>query len=298
VKPAFEHTPQRSWESFHCEVVHGSSYNATWHFHPEIQLTLVLQSTGYRLVGDNISPLRSGDVVLVGPNLPHVWHQEEPLSGKKAEVHAIIIRFLKTFLGNDALALPEMKKVVSLFDRSGRGLQVLGATRARVAALMQQLPQKQGLSKVAGLLTILAILADSKELKPLASAGFVPQVSRADQERLERIISYINEHLSEPIDRGAVAGLAHLNATAFSRFFKVRTGKTLPQYVNEVRIGRACRLLADERAKVVDIALECGFPNLANFNRRFLQITGMQPSEYRSRLFLTRPPRLQQGPLK
>jgi AraC-like DNA-binding protein len=288
MKAAFEQTPQRSWESFHCEVVHGTSYNATWHFHPEIQLTLVLQSTGYRLVGDNISPLRAGDIVLVGPNVPHVWHQEA-LPGKKPEVHAIIIRFLRTFLGNDFLQLPEMKKVAQLFERAGRGYQVLGASRVRVAALMQALPHKRGLERIAMLLSIFEVLANSRDLKPIASVGFVPEVSREDQHRLERVISYIHDHLSDHIDRRRVAELAHFNDTAFSRFFKVRTGKTLPQYINEVRIGRACRLLADERAKVVDIALQCGFANLANFNRRFLQITGLQPSEYRLRLQQTLP---------
>ncbi len=284
MRPAFEQTPQRPWESFHCEVVRGLSYNATWHFHPEIQITLVLQSIGYRLVGDKISPLKAGDIVLVGSNLPHVWHQEEPQPGKKTEVHAIIIRFLKTFLGTGFLQLPEMEKVVRLLDNAGRGLLITGSTRARIAALMQELPERRGLDRIAGLLSILDILADSEELKPIASAGFVPEVSRDDQHRLERIITYIHDHLSEPIERGTVASLAHLNETAFSRFFKLRTGKTLPQYINEVRIGRACRLLADERTKVVDIALHCGFPNLANFNRRFLQITGLKPREYRIRL--------------
>ena len=103
IKPAFERTPQRQWESFHCEVVRDSSYKATWHFHPEYQLTLVLKSSGYRLVGDRITPLRPGDLVLVGSNLPHVWHQDESRDHSSSAVHAIVVRFLDTFLGRDFL---------------------------------------------------------------------------------------------------------------------------------------------------------------------------------------------------
>ena len=119
---------------------------------------------------------------------------------------------------------------------------------------------------------------------PIASAGFVPVLERDDQNRVERVIAYINQHLAEPIDRDVLAANAHLSPSAFSRFFKLRTGKSLPRYLNELRVGRACRLLADEHVKIVDIALQCGFNNLANFNRRFREITGLNPSDYRRRL--------------
>src|ERR1700691_697890 len=102
MKPVFEKTPRAQWESFHCEVVRGNSYNAAWHFHPEFQITLVIKSRGHRLVGDNIAPLHPGDLVLVGSNLPHVWQQEETPRGHSAPpVHAVIVRFLETFAGND-----------------------------------------------------------------------------------------------------------------------------------------------------------------------------------------------------
>jgi len=142
----------------------------------------------------------------------------------------------------------------------------------------------RGLERIAGLLSILAILADSRELSPIASSSFAPVLERDDQDRVKRVISFIHAHLAEPIDRDALAAQAHLSATAFSRFFKVRTGKSLPQYVNELRIGRACRLLADEHLKVVDIALQCGFRNLANFNRRFREIIRLSPTDYRQHL--------------
>jgi len=281
VKPVFEKTPQRQWESFHCEVVRGSSYNATWHFHPEYQLTLVLKSHGHRLVGDKITPLQAGDLVLLGSNLPHVWHQEEAAGTSSRAVHAIIVRFLETFLGSDFLEIPEAEPARRLLKRAARGLHITGRTREVVADKMQHLAASQGLERVAQLLSILETLARSKELQSIASVGFVPNLSREDQGRMERVCNFIHARIGETIDREQVATEAHLSIGAFSRFFKLRTGKTLPEYVNELRVGRACRLLAEADTKVTDVAMECGFQNLANFNRRFREITKVTPREYR-----------------
>jgi AraC-like DNA-binding protein len=282
VKPVFEQTPRAQWESFHCEVVRGDSYHAAWHFHPEYQLTLVIRSNGHRLVGDHIAPLHAGDLVLVGANLPHVWQQDESRSANSGDaVHAVIVRFLETFAGRDFLEIPEMEPVLRLLRRSGRGLQVTGRTREIVTEKMRGLPDLGGLERIGGLLSILDTLARSKELKPIASPGFLPILDSSDQDRMRRVCNYINSHLTGSIDRARVAHEAHLSEGAFSRFFKLRTGKTLPQFVNELRIGRACRLLADGEAKITDVALECGFSSLANFNRRFLEITGFSPRNYR-----------------
>jgi AraC-like DNA-binding protein len=282
MKPVFEKTPHGQWESFHCEVVRGPSYNAAWHFHPEFQITLVIKSYGHRLVGDHIASLHAGDLVLVGSNLPHVWQQEEMRRGQPAAgVHAVIVRFLETFAGQDFLEIPEMKPVRRLLRRSGRGLAVTGKTRDLVAEKMRRLPEAAGLERVTGLLSILDTLARSKELKPVASPGFVPVLDGSDEARMQRVCNYINAHLAGSIDRAHIAKEAHLSEGACSRFFKLRTGKTLPQYLNELRVGRACRLLVEDEAKITEIALECGFTNLANFNRRFLEITGLTPRGYR-----------------
>lgn len=284
MKPAFERTPQRQWESFHCEVVRGTSYNATWHFHPECQLTLVLKSHGYRLVGDNITALRAGDLVMVGSNLPHVWHQEKTAAKSPGAVHAIVVRFLETFLGKEFLQVPEMEAVKRLFKRARRGLHITGKTRDIVAAKIEQLPQASGLERVARLLSILSTLAASPDLRPIANPGFEPILSTTDHDRVQRVINAIHQHLDEPIDRPALAAEAHLSIGAFSRFFKLRTGKTFPRYLNEVRVGRACTLLVEDEMKITDIAMRCGFNNLANFNRRFQEITGFTPRDYRKKV--------------
>ena len=295
VKAVLEKTPRAQWESFHCEIVRGSSYHATWHFHPEYQLTLVMESRGHRMVGDNITRLRRGDLVLVGANLPHVWHQETRIAecrlrngaarsnGKSPAVHAIIVRFLDTFLGGEFLQKPELEPVQRLLRKAARGLHITGRTRDIVVEAMHRLAAARGLARIRELLAILDVLATSRDVKPIASAGFVPRFSSDDQERMQRVFNYIDRHLTDEIDRTRAAAEVHLSPGAFSRFFKLRTGRTLPEYVNTLRIGRACEMLADDKWKVADIAMECGYSNLANFNRHFRTITKSSPREYRGR---------------
>ncbi len=310
VKAVLEKTPRAQWESFHCEVVRGRSYHATWHFHPEYQLTLVLESRGHRMVGDSITRLRRGDLVFVGANLPHVWHQElrsaecgvrnekaranatariiqnsksKIQNSESPAVHAIIVRFLDTFLGGEFLERPELEPVRALLRKAARGLHISGRTRDVVAEAMHRIAAAKGLARIRELLAILDVLATSRDVKPIASAGFVPQISTDDQERMQRVLRYIDRHLTDEIDRTRAAAEAHLSPGAFSRFFRLRTGRTLPEYVNTLRIGRACEMLSDDRWKVADIAMECGFSNLANFNRHFRRITKLSPREYRRR---------------
>lgn len=281
MKPVFEKVPHRDWESFHCETVHGPDYGTRWHFHPEYQLTLAIRSRGHRVVGDNIAPLTDGDLVLLGTNLPHVWHQDE---GVGASVDAVIVRFNESFLGKDFLQLPEMEAVQRVLRRSARGLEIRGAARTKITQRMRRLADVDGLTRIVELLAILDELSRSKDLRPLASASYEPTLHAGDQDRMQRVCDYINQHLIEDIDRAQLAKLAHLSEGAFSRFFRSRTGKTVPEYINEVRIGRACRMIGEDQQNITDIALDCGYRNLANFNRRFREVVGSTPRDYRAQM--------------
>ena len=283
MKPVFEKVPRRQWESFHCEVIEGPDYGTRWHFHPEYQLTLAIRSEGHRIVGDHIARLEDGDLVLVGSNLPHVWHQDQVSVSEGPAVRAVVIRFLDTFLGDDFLAKPEMEELRRLLRRCSRGLQVTGKTRERLQGKVEELPRSEGLARVVGLLEILSILATSRDLRPLASAQYAPPLRHEDQDRMERVCDFIHAHLTEEISRGELSKVASLSEGAFSRFFKSRMGKTVPEYVNELRIGKACSLLSQQKLNITDIGLDCGFHNLANFNRRFREIVGTTPRDYRKK---------------
>lgn len=278
-RPIREQVPQHEYASFDCEVIQGHDYGSRWHFHPEVQITLALKSAGYRIVGDNISPLHDGDCVLVGADVPHVWHQDTV--SRSNAVHAIVIRFREDL---PWLAQPEMNEVRRLLQRARRGLVISGKTRKEAQNRLEQLSAATGLGRLIELLHVLHLLSQSNEVKPLASAGFRPALDATDQERMGRILRFIQERLVEDIARDELARVAALSPGAFSRYFKSRTGKTLPEYVNELRIGRACRMLAETDDAVTDVAFDCGFRNLANFNRWFLKLTSLVPRAYRQKM--------------
>ncbi len=286
MKALLEKIPVTAQESFHCEVIQAPDFGTPWHFHPEHEITLVLRGSGYRMVGDDITVLQPGDLVFVGANLPHVWHRDQPLAGASDEgVHAIVVQFLPGFLGHAFVNAPELTSVRKLFQLAGRGLHVTGRTRDSVARRLQRLTETAGYARLLELFLILGELADSTELAPVASAGFSPQLDLTDKERLGRVCQYIDEHLAEPLSRQRLAKLANLSAAAFSRYFHVRTGRTLPDYINELRIGRACRLLLEEAEMgVSQTAFACGYGSLSNFNKRFQARMGMTPTEYRDRV--------------
>lgn len=245
-------------------------------------MSLFIGGRGYRIVGDHIATLHPGDLVLVGANLPHLWHHDDWRQGASPDIHFITINFREDFLGEPFLGLPEFKLVAGLFHRAKQGLRVSGATRDRVEAGMRAIAAGQGLRRVIDLLEILDILSRSTELESIATAGFMPEINLVDEQRLSRVSGHIIEHLHEEIHRAELARLVSLTPVSFSRYFKSRTGKTLPDFINELRIGRVCRMLAEGEQSVTDIALACGFPNLAHFHRQFRRRVGTSPRDYRA----------------
>jgi AraC-like DNA-binding protein len=271
-------------ESLRVLELRGPSYHCTWHFHPEYQLGLVLQGAGHRIVGDNIGPLEAGEVSLLGPNLPHAWQFDEPATRRDRELHCVIVYFKEDFLGADFLKRPEVERIRRLLKRAAVGLQVRGKTRRAAAALLQAMPAHEGFQRVLDLLQLLHLLAGSEELVPICSAGFLPRLPDQGGERLRKVCELIQERLAEPLHRDEVAKAAHFSPGAFSRFFKARTGKTFHEFVTELRIGRACRLLGEHELNVTEVALACGFANVASFNRAFRRAKQVNPTQYRRKL--------------
>lgn len=247
------------------------SFAFAWHFHPELELTWIVRSRGRRFVGDSIEDYRDGDLVLLGPNLPHTWHSEP---GRTHE--AVVAQFAPDFLGE----LPELRGVRALFDRAGRGLAFGGRTLKAVGRLLDGMGDVDGLPRLRSLLEILERLAAARDARPLSSRPFT-EARGADMERIDRVCRYLAERYAEDVGLPDAAAVAHLSVPAFCRFFKARTGKTLVAYLNELRIGRACRLLMETERSVSDIGFDSGFNNLSNFNRRFRALKGTSPREFR-----------------
>ncbi len=280
MKPIFQKLTAPPEEGFAFKNLRSSGFDCPWHMHPEYELILVLQSNGYRVVGDNIAPLSPGDLVFVGPGLPHIW-QNEPA---EAPVHALLIQFGERFLCDGLLRLPELDGIRRLFKRAARGLHVTGATRDAVAARILGIAELGGLERIIQVLRILERLAISAECQPLASAAFALELQPYDQERMNRVFQFVNAGLNHVLRLAEVARVAGLSEGAFSRFFHVHTGKSFPEFLNELRIGRACRLLIEADESITQICYECGFTNLSNFNRQFLRLKGQTPTAFRNRV--------------
>lgn len=278
MKAAAERVSLGAGASFLCRRRVDARFGFHWHFHAEIELTAIVRSRGRRFVGDSIEPYVDGDLVLLGPNLPHTWHSD---GGRRGRHEAVFCQFSEAFLGKEFLQSPELAGVKGLLERAARGLRFTGATQKSVLRKLEGLDRVQGLTRLTGLLDILDQLARSKDERPLSSRRFVPDLRRRDAERVDRVCRFLNERCTEGVTLAEAAGVAHLSIPAFSRVFRRSTGKTLVSYLHELRTGLACRALIESDRPVSDIAWDSGFNNLSNFNRRFRSLKGMSPREYR-----------------
>lgn len=250
-----------------------------WHYHPEYELTLITKGKGKRLVGDNYENFESGDLVLLGSDLPHTWSSD---SVKNRTVSAVVIQFSEEFIQRFT-GLQEFIKISALLAAADRGLYFPESKNIR--AEFDQLPNASGVEKVARLLVLLQKLTTMEHQK-LSSEYFEAVKGEKTEIRINKVFQFIQQHADENINLEQVAGLIHLSRSAFSKFFKRATGKTFSDYVNDIRIGNACYLLTETDKAINKIAFETGFDSLTYFNRVFLKKKGITPKQFRAALTL------------
>lgn len=277
MKPYFEKVGP-SPSSFTSFQRNDPEFSFYWHYHPEYELTLIVDSQGQRLVGDGIADYGPGDLVLLGPNIPHAW-RSGPVRAAGSEVHrAVVVQFREDFLGERFFELNEMDQVAALLKHSSNGL-AFGHTEigAKVAKYLVKLPSVSPARKLVLLLTALVDLADEKKAQVLSTLRVRPICRLADQQRIDSICLYLNEHFEDEIDFSDVSERFHMNQASLCRFFKRATGRTMTAYLNELRVGAAAQLLINTDETVLDIAFRVGFGNYSNFNRQFKRIKGFGP---------------------
>lgn len=264
----------------------GKSFPCPWHYHPDYEIVLVTKSTGRRMVGDNIGFFDEGDLVFMGSGLPHVWiNDPEYINGKAGCLaDAIVIHFVEEFLGETFLQIPEMENFKNFLHLSRFGMVIKGAAKDKITKIMTGMPFMNGLQRLASLFTIFDVLANTNEYELLASPGYVESTNLKSSDRFSKITEYIMQNFDEDIDLPKIASVANMAVTTFCNFFKEHYRQTFVEYLNTVRIGHACKLLSEEDQKIGKVAYECGFNNLANFNRQFKKMKLMSPSEYRRTL--------------
>lgn len=258
-------------------------FQSPFHCHPELELVYIKKSYGKRIIGNCVEPFEAGDMVFLGPNIPHIWLNDELYYQGISNMDAvsIVVYFNKGIFSDIFYQLQETNKVNLLFSKAARGLSVSGKTNQQIAQLLENLTVKKDFDIIVGLLEILSILADSQDLSYInsevyGSAGIAPQ-----SDRLTDVFRYVKEHYGEDISLRCIAAVANLTPQSFCRLFKNRTKKHFVEYLNEVRVSNACKLLMESDKSMSQVAFSCGYRTVSNFNKLFKKITGLTPKEYR-----------------
>ncbi|MBL9217021.1 MAG: AraC family transcriptional regulator [Opitutaceae bacterium] len=275
----FEKIPPGQDRSFHLAERRVPRFDAPWHFHQEFELTLIVESQGWRFVGDSIERFSGGDLVLLGPNLPHFWRNE----GRTPCAHSIVIQFRADWLGPAFWDAPEMRRARRLLARAGRGLVFRGRNAAVATARLRALRGRRGLGALLEVIALLDLLAGASA-RELASAAYTPSLNLRAEARLARVYAFLIRHFSEPLTLPQIARVAAMTPAAFSRYFKRATGRNVSVFLTELRIDQAMRLLSETERTVAEIAAEAGFTTLSSFNRRFRERLKCAPRDYRRAL--------------
>jgi AraC-like DNA-binding protein len=252
-----------------------------WHYHPEYELTLTLNSLGQRFIGDNVSRYGDGDLVLLGPNLPHTWNSAGQVRSD-APHRAVVMWFTEDWAANLTRNMAELKPVAALLAHAGRGLCFSRLVAERARPLIEAIPGSAPAERLLRLMEVLTILATDADPQPIAGPAAGRQtLASPDQSRIGRVLDHLHAHYRQRITIEELAEVAALSTSGFHRLFRRHTKLTVSDYIAELRIGQACALLVNSALPVAHIAGEVGYNNLANFNRQFRALKGRTPRQFR-----------------
>jgi AraC-like DNA-binding protein len=275
--------PKTSQESFRLQEDHESHFYDYLHQHPEVQLTLILSSEGKVIVGDFVGTFKPGDIFLIGANLPHVFRNDGKYysSNENGQAHSLSVFFEWQTFGDKFLSLPELAHLHDFSMLSQRGLFIQEPVKTRISQLMKQMFKKAGMDRLIVLLKILNILSEYKHVEPLASSGTYNDFDEVDGKKLADIYRFTMNEYHRKISLEEVAGIAHMTTNSFCRYFKKRTRKSYIDFLTEIRMGQAKKLLQQKNLSISQISIEVGFNNLSNFNRKFREVCSITPTEFR-----------------
>jgi AraC-like DNA-binding protein len=256
--------------------------NNRWHYHPEVELIHFKRGEGTQFIGDSIKRFKAGDVVLVGAHLPHYWRFDDSYFEEKTKHHADVrvAHFCENFWGNEFLDLPENVNIKTILEKAKRGLQINGKSRQRIAELLEKLLESDGPCRIVHLIEALETIGSCKQVSALSSIGFKHDASEGESERINAIYEYSLRNFKRKIQLEEIASVANISPNSFCRFFKSRTRKTYSQFLIEIRVGHACKLLIENNYSIKQLCYESGFNNFTSFHKYFKMITGKSPLNY------------------
>jgi len=252
---------------------------ARWHYHDEYELHLIVATSGKGFVGDWIGQFQPGHLVLTGPRLPHNWISLDVPEGGVA-LRDRVIQFHHDRIANACTSVPELSEVLPLLERARNGIEFFGLSdRARI--YFESIKSSRGLERFAVFCQFMTELSRCTDYQLLSSAQLQSCDDELALERINSIVNQLTESVAQAPSMSEFAAQLGMTESRFSRFFRRTTGNNFIDFVNRLRISRACLLLMESNRYITHICYDVGFNNVANFNRRFLEIKGMTPSEFR-----------------
>ncbi len=280
MKPLLFRIPKTETESFRVQIDDLPYFYDTLHFHPEWQITLMLESTGTQFVGDNVARFQAYDIYFLGSNLPHVFRNDAEYYSSSMRAHSISIYFRGDILGENFFDIPETLHLKSLLTEASRGFRIRNVEANKLTALIESITHKKGFDKLLTFLEILNAISVSPHKEFLSSIAYQSTQKEADNQRINDVFEFLMRNYERDVSLDEVAGIANMTPNAFCRFFKLRTRKTFSAFLNDIRIGHACRMLQSGDNSVLEVCYANGFNNVSNFNRQFKNRTKMTPSVY------------------
>lgn len=256
----------------------------SWHYHDNYEISFITEGTGKRIVADSIEEFQPGDLVFIGRNLPHVWIvDKEQFTPNKRKLEMVFLQFSSEALSLDLLALPEFKHVANALILSERGIRITGQTLNEVSEIMLQLPYLDNFERFLQFFKLMNIIGQSRNIVQLASNDFINTRFNSKNKRIQAIHEYLMKNYRESVDLKQIASLVSMAEGSLCRFFKMHIGITIFEYLNQIKVEFACKLLMDKNISILDVAIDSGFNNLSYFNKQFKKATSLTPNQYKSR---------------
>ncbi|MEO0402840.1 MAG: AraC family transcriptional regulator [Pseudomonadota bacterium] len=251
-----------------------------WHAHEEYELHLIVETRGKAFVGDYIGDFKAGDLFMTGPNLPHNWITDQVWS-EPVQTRDMLVQFSHESVEKLAHGFPEFSHVLQLLNLAQSGILFEGFNATFARGHMEAIRENKGAERILAFVRFLVRLNEHAEKKTLSAAKLIHPEGGSKQARIAHVVDHITKNFSEPFSVAQAAKMANMTEITFGRNFQSVTGHGFVEFLNRVRIGQACGMLYASDDQITTIAPKVGFKNLANFNRHFLKVKGMTPSEYR-----------------
>lgn len=276
MRPFLEKLNLAERNSFYAKTHSTPYFEVGWHQHPELEIIYIREGFGNAFIGDYVGAFKEGDIFFLGSHVAHTFQK----AYDDLFVSAVVIQFREDFWGNSFLNLPECKELKLLFEQAQHGIKINGSTKKILAEKILEMEDIDGLAKIIRLTECLQLIKDCGESEPL-SMHELKEFNCHNKERIDKVHQFTIENYYESITLEQVAAIASMSVPAFCNYFKKCTKKTYIEFLNEVRIENACRLLVETEKSINEIGFNSGFNTLPNFNKQFHKVKKMTPSHYR-----------------